>query len=136
KIRVSFTVDAHALPGAREVRVVTPRGLSSIGELLLVRDPVVSETAADNNTLATAQAVTLPAVICGAIEKGEDIDFFKFHVDAGKAYSFHVQSSRLENKIHDLQDHADPMITLRGPGGEPLAANDNYFFADPLIHYR
>src|SRR5262249_30249355 len=43
---------------------------------------------------------------------------------------------RLENKIHDLQEHADPILTLRDSSGGVLAANDNYFFGDPLLNYQ
>jgi hypothetical protein len=57
-------------------------------------------------------------------------------VEAGKALTFHVRSQRLENKIHDLQEHADPILTLRNSAGTVLASNDNYFFGDPLLHYR
>ena len=46
-----------------------------------------------------------------------------------------MQSSRCENKIHDLQVHSDPILTLRNAMGTVLALNDNYFFGDPLLSY-
>jgi hypothetical protein len=135
KLKVRFKVAADALPGVRDVRIATPRGVSTLGQLVVVRDPVIRE-AADNDTMAKAQAITLPATVCGAIEKPEDVDYYKFRVAAGTGLTFHVRAQRLENKIHDLQEHADPILTLRGATGTVLASNDNYFFGDPLLYYH
>jgi hypothetical protein len=135
-IRVRFTAAADALPGVRDVRVVTPRGASTLGQLVVVRDRVVREAPGDNDSMKTAQPVALPAALCGAIEKPEDVDFYKFHVAAGTALTFHVWCQRLENRIHDLQEHADPILTLRDAAGTVLAVQDNYFAGDPLLHHR
>lgn len=135
KMKVRFTVAPDAELGVRDVRIVTPTGVSTIGQLVIAKDPVVVE-AAKNDTLADAQTVSLPATLCGAIEKAEDIDFYKFHVEAGQAISFHVRSARLQDKIHDLQTHADPILKLRNASGVTLASADNDFFADPLLSYK
>src|SRR5207244_3928281 len=42
----------------------------------------------------------------------------------------------LQDKIHDLQKHAKPMLTLFDSDGRELAANDHFFFADPLLSYK
>jgi hypothetical protein len=135
KIKVRFTVAPDAQPGVRDFRIATPQGVSTIGQLVIVRDPVVMEQAA-NNTLAEAHEIPIPSTACGTIEKAEDVDFYKFKVEPGTALSFHVQSGRLQNKIHDLQAHSDPIITLRNATGTTLAASDNYFFADPFLRYQ
>ena len=135
KIKVRFKVAPDATPGVREVRVATPLGVSTVGQLVVVRDPVIRE-AANNDTAKTAQSVTLPATLCGAFEKAEDVDFYTFRVRAGTGLTFHVRCQRLQDKIHDLQEHADPIITLRNEAGTVLAVNDNHFFADPLLFHR
>jgi hypothetical protein len=135
-LKVAFAAAADALPGVRDVRVITPQGASTLGQLVVVRDPVVRESAADNDTMAGAQPIPQPAAVCGAFEKPEDVDFYRFHVKAGTALTFHVWCQRLQDRIHDLQEHADPILTLRNASGTVLAANDNYFFADPLLHHR
>jgi hypothetical protein len=134
-LKVRFQAAADAVPGVRDVRIATPQGASTLGQLVVVRDPVIRE-AANNDTRQTAQAITLPATICGALEKAEDVDYFKFKVNAGTALTFHVHCQRLQNCIHDLQEHADPILTLRSATGTVLASNDNYFAGDPLLHYR
>jgi hypothetical protein len=135
KLKVRFKVAADALLGPREVRIATPQGVSTVGQVVVVRDPIVRE-AEPNDTLATAQAITLPATICGSIGRLEDVDYYKFKVAAGTSLTFHVQCQRLQNKIHDLQEHADPILTLRNAGGTVLAVNDNYFYGDSLLNYR
>jgi hypothetical protein len=135
KLKVRFKVAADALPGVREVRVATPQGVSTVGQLVVVVDPVVRE-AANNDTMKTAQEIAIPATACGRIEKAEDVDYFKFKVPAGQALTFHVRSMRLQDRIHDLQEHADPILTLKNSSGTVLAMNDNYFAADPLLHYK
>jgi len=134
-LAVRFTVDADAVCDTRDFRIVTPQGVSTLGQLVLVRDPVVVEQA-KNDSRAEAQMIKLPAAVCGTIEKAEDVDWYKFHVEAGKSLTFHVHSARCQDKIHDLQIHSDPTLTLRNASGTVLAASDNYFYADPLLEYH
>ncbi|HEY3967446.1 MAG TPA: hypothetical protein VGM05_22990 [Planctomycetaceae bacterium] len=134
KIKLRFTVAPDAVPGVRDFRIITPHGASTVGQIVIARDPVVSETS-DNDSVAKALEIKLPATVCGAIEKAEDVDFYKFHVDAGAGLTFHVRSQRLLNRLHDMQTRVDPMITLRTAAGATLAASDNYYAGDPLLYY-
>lgn len=135
RLKVKFTVAADALPGVREFRIASPNGASTIGQLVVVADPVVAEVP-DNNTTDKAQAVTLPATLCGFIEKAEDVDCWKFSAEAGQTIHFQVRCQRLQDKIHDLQLHADPILFLRDAKGSVLAMSDNAFFADPFLIHR
>jgi hypothetical protein len=134
-MKVRFTVAPDALPGVRDFRVGTPNGVSTVGQLVIARDAVFREDG-ENNTREKANAVTSPVTVCGAIEKAEDVDYFKFTVEAGQALNLHVRSQRLQDRIHDLQQHVDPIVSLRDANGTTLAASDNYFFADPFLHYE
>ena len=135
QIQVRFTVAPEARPGVRDFRIIGPTGPSTIGQLLVVSDPVVAEKD-PNDTREQALPVTLPAVLCGTIEKGEDVDLFKFTVSEPSTWNFHVQAMRLEDKIHDLQTHVDPIITIRSANGSTIAAADNRYAADPLLRCR
>lgn len=135
KMKVKFNVDAAALPGVRDVKLATPQGVSTVGQLVVVSDPVIVETG-KNDDIGQAQEVSLPAVLCGCIEKAEDLDFFKFKVEAGTELHFHIRCARLQDRIHDLQNHCDPMITIRNAMGSTVAASDNYFFGDPFLAHR
>jgi hypothetical protein len=134
-MKVRFNVAPDALPGVRDFRIITPQGASTLGQLVIARETVVSESG-NNNTAEQAQAITVPATVCGTIEKAEDVDFFKFHVEAGMSLSFHVRSMRLQDRVHDLQQHSDPIIAVRNASGTTLATSDNYFFGDPFLTYR
>lgn len=134
-VRVRFKVAPDATLGIREFRVFMPHGPSSLGLIVVVRDPVVNETE-PNDSLAQAQAVSLPATLCGTISPKENVDFFKFKVGAGQAWTFHMTCQRLSIKLTTHTTHGDPMLVLRNAAGTVLAMNDNTFAADPLLHYR
>ena len=123
KLNIKFTVTPDALPGVREFRIATPHGASTVGQVVIVKDPVIVEKD-PNDARTAAQELTLPTTVCGTIEK------------AGTSLSFLVQSSRIQNKIHDLQVHSDPIITIRNASGTTLAQADNEFYADPCLRYR
>jgi hypothetical protein len=133
-VKLKLTVAADAAPGVHDFRLASALGVSSIGQLVVVDEPVVQESG-DNNTPAKANPITVPCVVCGRIEIAEDVDYFKFHGEAGKTYTFEVFGARLEDRIHDLQKHADPILTLYDADGRELAANDDFYFADPLLTY-
>ncbi len=134
QVRLKVSVAPDALPGIREFRLASTRGISSIGQIVIVDDPVVTETSV-NNTLGLAQAIQLPCVVAGMLEAIEDVDYFKFAAQAGQVLTFEVYCARLQDKIHDLQKHAKPMLALFDAAGRELAANDHFYFADPLLTF-
>ena len=133
-VMLEVTVAADAPLGVREFRLASKLGISSVGQMVIVDDPVVSEISA-NNTPAQAQNIKLPCVVAGRLEALEDVDYFKFEAEAGQTLTFELYCARLQDKIHDLQKHAKPMLTLYDADGRELAANDHFYFADPLLSY-
>lgn len=135
KVKIQASKDAKL--GPREVRVATEQGVSSIGVLVVVDHPVVPEAdEAKNDSPEKAQAVSIPSVISGTISKAEDVDWYAFDVKAGQALTFAVWGNRIENKIHDLQTHLDPILLLHDEKGREIAANDNQEFADPTFSHE
>jgi len=108
-LRVTVAPDAEL--GIHEFRVLTPRGVSSVGLFVVGDEPEINEVE-PNNTIATAQTLTIPVTLNGKVQSAEDIDCYKFKVDAGQTVAFHVLSGRLQDKMHDLQTHVDPMISI------------------------
>jgi hypothetical protein len=136
-VRARLEVGATCPLGPREVRVATPQGASSVGLIVVVDDPVVTE--ADdlaNDRPASAQKLNLPTVVAGRIGKPEDVDWYACEVEKGQRVTFEVWGNRLENKIHDLQTHLDPILSLHDQTGRELAAADNTHFADPLLSFQ
>jgi len=134
KCKLRFTVSPDTTPGVRDFRVMTPHGVSTLGQLVISRDAIISEIA-ENDTADKAQTVSLPSTLCGTIEKAEDVDWYRFSVEAGTCLTFHVRSQRLQNRLHDMQIRVDPMITLRTSQGATVAASDNYYAGDPLLNH-
>lgn len=133
-VSLELTVAADAPLGPREFRIASSLGISSIGQMVVVEEPVLQEQG-DNNTPDKATPAVLPSVLCGKMEAIEDVDYFKFRAEAGQALTFEVYCARLQDKIHDLQKHADPLVALFDAEGRELAANDDAYFADSLLRY-
>lgn len=133
KLRLRLAATAEAGWGVRDLRLGTPQGASTVAQLVVVPEPVVVENGA-NDTPAAAQHVTLPAAICGCLEKNEDVDYFRFQAEQGQRWVFVTRCARLEDRIHDLQTHADPILTLRTASGMTIAAADNHLYhPDPVL---
>jgi len=132
-LRISVAPDAAL--GDREFRIATPQGVSSVGIISITDTPCTLETE-PNNTPDKAQKIDLPAVVNGKVQANEDVDFFKFTAKAGDELTFVVQAARLQDKIHDLQSHIDPILVLSDATGRELATSDDYFRADPLLNFR
>ena len=135
KINIRFIVAADAQPGVRDFRIIGPTGASTLGQLVVVQDGVVSEEAA-NDQPEQAAPITLPATVCGLIEKAEDVDYFRFTLDEPTTLNFHCRSMRLQDKMHDLQQHADPIISIKNAAtGSTIASADNSYAADPFLSH-
>jgi hypothetical protein len=135
EVKLKVTAAPDAALGIREFRVATPRGVSTVGQLVIGDEPEALEKE-PNNEQPQAQEVSVPATINGRIQQGEDVDLYRFKAAAGETITFSVICSRLEDKTHDLQEHADPMISVRDLSGRELAANDDYYRADPLLSHK
>lgn len=134
-IKLKFTIAADALPGVREFRIASSLGISSLGQLVIVDSPVVTEQPGIN-TPAKAQPVPVPCVVCGRTEAAENVDYYRFHAKAGQLLTFEVYCARIQDKIHDLQKHADPLIAVYDLDGREVAAADDGYFADPVLAVR
>jgi hypothetical protein len=140
EVKLKVTVAADAPLGVQEFRVATPRGVSSIGMLVVDTEPQFQEKEG-NNTPAEANPVELPVGINGRFQAAEDVDCYKFTANAGDQVVFSCLSARLQDKIHDLTPggggaHSDPILVLTDEGGRELATADDYYGPDPLLAYR
>ena len=148
-VRIRFTAAPNAAPGIREFRISGPWGAIPVGRVLVVRDPLAFEAEDPkkkifNNTLQTAEEISLPATVCGQLtavrrskaDLGTDTDWFKFKVQAGQKLTFNVVSMRLSRMLAAQFQIADPIIFLHNQYGSTLATSDNCFASDPCLSYR
>jgi hypothetical protein len=140
QVRARLEVALDAPLGPRELRIATPQGVSSVGLVVVVDGPVIIEgdDTADsaNDRPAGAVKLSLPAVVSGRVGKAEDVDWYSFDLAKNERIGFEVWGNRLQNKIHDLQTHLDPILTLHDSTGRELAAADNNRFADPVLTFQ
>jgi hypothetical protein len=134
-VTLKVTAAPDAPVGVRELRVATPRGVSSTGLIIVGDEPEVQEVE-PNDSPEKAQRVMLPVTINGRIQAAEDVDQYRFTAHAGEEVTFSVLAARLEDKIHDLQEHVDPLLVLRDGAGREIARADDTYGADPLLIHR
>ena len=133
KITLTFVVAENALSGVRDFRIVGPTGASTLGQIVITKDRVLIENP-KNDTVAAAQEITIPGTVCGTVEKAEDVDFYRFKLEQPTTLTFHCRAMRLQDRIHDLQTHVDPIITIRNAKtNSTLASVDNSYAADPFL---
>jgi hypothetical protein len=126
---VQLTIDPKAVPGLRELRVVTPRGTSNAGRIW-VGGYLEAGEAEPNNTLAAPQKLEkLPVTINGQVNGGEDVDSFTFQAGAGDTYVFDIVAARMASGL-------DPYLMLLDGRGKHLAYAQEGFDRDPRIIHR
>jgi hypothetical protein len=136
RVKLKVTVAPTASVGMREFRIATGHGISSLGELLVVDDPVVTEKPEGHDTPDKAQAIGIGQVVCGAINAREQVDLYKFTAKAGQGVTFAVTSHRFCFKRHNQIEHVDPILVLSDSTGHEIASNDDYYSGDPMLHHR
>jgi hypothetical protein len=132
--KLKVTVAKDAALGVREFRIASTLGISSLGQLLIVDVPVIAEKPTPS-TMAKPLPIAVPSVVCGRIKVAEAVDYYSFTAQAGTTLTFEVICARIQDKIHDLQKHADPLIAIYDAEGKELAAADDGYFADPVLTF-
>lgn len=102
--------------GIYGLRLATPLGISNL-HLVMVDDLASVSDNGANKSVATAQALTIPAAVDGAAE-AESYDFYKLTVAAGQRISVEVVARRLGSVL-------DPVIRLLDAAGRELAYSDD-----------
>src|SRR5258706_6534080 len=98
ELKVIATVTPDAARGAREIRVVTPNGITK-PFLLYVEDFAAVAEKEPDNSIAEAQIVKLPAIIVGSIHQPTESDYFKFEARKGQRLIFEVIAARNGSKL-------------------------------------
>jgi len=129
---LEVTVDPDAAPGDRELRLMTPAGLSNplcfqVGVLPEVRE-------ADVTGAGAALAVELPVLLNGQITPG-DVDRFRLRARQGQRLVVRVQARRLIPYLADaVPGWFQATAALYGPDGTEVAWCDDYRFdPDPVL---
>src|ERR1043166_1543371 len=121
------TAAADAPSGAREVRVLTPTGVSNPLLINVGQLPEVAEKE-PNNSLEKAQMIELPAAISGVIAGAAQVDYYRFKAAKGQDLVFEVDASRRGSAL-------DSSLAVLDRAGKELARNEDFNGLDSLITF-
>jgi len=110
-LTVRITVAPNAPLAERELRVVTPHGISNPMRFLIGPWPVVEETE-PNNAVDQSQAFTLPATLHGALQVADDKDAYRFKAHKGQRIIFEIDSARRGSLMRPVMEIKDAKGTL------------------------
>ncbi len=127
-ITLEIAIDAAAPLGRREMRLVTPGGVTNKIDLNVTFLPVIMEKES-NNTLEAAQPITLPATLHGVINGGADVDGFRFTAVKGQRLVFETFAQRGGSPL-------DTTLKLYDPQGREIARSEDAIGTDSLIAHE
>lgn len=126
---VKITADKDAVPGVRELRVISGEGASNAARIWvgLWPDTVEKEP---NDTLEAAQVVEkTPATLNGRLEKATDADSYRIKAGAGETWVFRLNAAEMHSDV-------DGHLVLRDLQGRQLAYAMETFGRDPVLVHR
>src|SRR5687768_1446765 len=124
---VSVVVDADAPRGIRELRVVTPQGVTR-PYTIFVDDLEPTAEREPNNWPREASRIGLPTVLIGKVEKEFDADHFTFAAKKGQRLIFDLQAFRSGSKL-------DASMTILDSGSRRVAHDEDTNGLDPFIDF-
>ena len=123
-----LTIPDDVPTGLYDLRAVGRNGLSSPRSFFVGNLTELLETE-PNETPGTAQPVSLNRVINGRIEKGGDLDQFRFTATKGERVLIECWAERIDSRLRAILEVFDDT-------GRRLAVNRGYFGIDPLIYFQ
>ena len=150
---LEVTIDANARPGEREIRIMSPQGLSNPLPFYVSQIPEVSrkpmltakEQVLGNEQTALRkrpdgeieQTVALPCVMNGQISSGE-VNRYRFKAKKDQRLVISTMARQLVPYIADaVPGWFQPVLTLHDADGKEVAFNDDFRFRpDPIILYE
>ena len=126
--KLTLKANGDAKPGVREIRLVSPTGVSNPVQVWVEQYPIVVDTP-PNTDPAKAQAISLPAIIKGAINAPGDIDNYRFTALKGQQLVFNMIAARARSPL-------DGVLTISDAAtGRELMSNNDTFGADPFLAF-
>jgi len=128
-LRVDVTFGQTARIGIHRVFVQTPHGTTGAVTFAVGGWPEVAQ-AEPNNAPETAQKITFPCTVVGAMDQAGDADCFRFDVQAGDELVFEVVAQPIRSRLQ-------PVLTLLDSSGSVLAeSRPRVGWPDALLGYR
>lgn len=132
--RIAVTIAGDAELGERDIRVVTPGGVSNRYRFVVDDLPEINEIEPNTEPGQAQRLDSLPVLINGQITE-PDRDFFRFKAKAGQTMVFAFQGRSLLPYIPDaVPGWLDGCLTIHDLAGTELASIDDYGLnPDPVL---
>jgi hypothetical protein len=117
RAEIEITLPADHPGSTVTVSVTNAAGESNAHRLIVDRAAVLLEKE-PNNSFAQAQPIAIGQTVAGAIDKGFDVDVYRFEGKAGQHITAEVVAARFGSAL-------DSLLTLYTGDGQTIAANDD-----------
>ena len=136
-VRIAVTVESDAPEGERDLRVITPGGISNRLRFAISSTLETNEVEPNTDRSQPQLISVLPALINGQI-LDNDRDCFRFVARAGQTIVCHVQARTLLPYLPDtVPGFLDASLTLFDPQGRALLTEDRFrHHPDPVLVYH
>jgi hypothetical protein len=125
-VRLSIAVAPDAEPGERDLRIVTPGGISNRVRFFIGTLPEINEVEPNNERDKPQQLAALPVLVNGQIVE-RDRDLYRFAAKAGQTIVCEVQARTLLGFLPDtVPGFLDSCLTLYDANGKILASVDRF----------
>ncbi|MCC6355721.1 MAG: hypothetical protein IT577_17680 [Verrucomicrobiae bacterium] len=133
-VTVKVTIASNAKPGPREMRLLTPKGLSNPLSFYVGEFPEVQEQEPNNADAGTEIQKVLPVVVNGQILPG-DVDRFSFRATKGQRLVLATQARELVPYLADaVPGWFQATVALYDEAGKEVAFADDFRFdPDPIL---
>src|SRR5215208_2454320 len=125
--RLKVVAAPDAAPGEREVRLISPAGVSNPLRLIVEQYPLLSDSE-PNNAPQQAQSAPLPAVLIGRIGSKGDADCYRFDARKGQHLVFDCIASRSGSPL-------DAAMAVYDTSGREIASDNDTHGADPFVAF-
>ena len=123
QLRLHLTADADAVLGERELRLISPTGVSQPLRITVGQYPQLLELE-PNNTPEQAQDISFPVTLVGKIETAGDVDCFHFNAVKGQKLVFDVHAAGAGSQL-------DPVISIHNEAGREVVLQVDLHGSDP-----
>lgn len=136
-LKISVQVAPQAQPGVRDLRIITPGGISNRFRFFVGELPEIVEAEPNSEVGKAQRLAALPVIVNGQILSA-DKDIFRFSAKAGQTLVCEASARAVLPYIADaVPGWLQPVLTLSDADGKELAYADGFLHRqDPLLIYK
>lgn len=135
-VKAALEIAPNADPGQRDLRLVTPGGVTNRLRFFIGELPEINEVEPNTERTEAQKLDALPVVVNGQVLE-RDRDCYRFAAKAGQVLVIRLEGRRVLPYLPDtVPGFLDGCLTLFDAGGKVVASADRFRFdPDPLLIY-